>query len=92
MINKNKNPRAELLKSYIHRLNEGESLESVRKDFVEAFEMVEASEIAIAEQEMIQDGMPISEVQNYAIFTLPSSMDYVKNRLPMPTKRPSVFC
>lgn len=63
MINKNKNPRAELLKSYIHRLNEGESLESVRKDFVEAFEMVEASEIAIAEQEMIQDGMPISEVQ-----------------------------
>lgn len=57
------NQRAGLLKEYIARLSAGEDLESVRKDFVENFESVDAAEIAKAEQELIQGGTPVSEVQ-----------------------------
>ena len=42
----------EKIKSYLKRLGEGEDLESVRKDFVENFSEVEASEIVKAEQEL----------------------------------------
>ena len=54
----------EKIKSYLKRLGEGEDLESVRKDFVENFSEVEASEIMKAEQELIKEGTPITEVQN----------------------------
>lgn len=63
MPNVESNDHKELLKSYIRRLNEGEALESVRKDFVKEFQDVEASEIMEAEQEMIAAGAPITEVQ-----------------------------
>ncbi|MDO4621130.1 MAG: DUF438 domain-containing protein, partial [Lachnospiraceae bacterium] len=53
----------ELLKSYLKRLGAGEDLESVRKDFVEHFSEVEASEIMKAEQELMKEGTPITEVQ-----------------------------
>lgn len=49
----------EKIKSYLKRLGEGEDLESVRKDFVENFSEVEASEIMKAEQELIKEGTPI---------------------------------
>lgn len=52
-----------LLKSYIERLSQGEPLEIVRKEFVENFETVEASEIAKAEQELIASGVPVEDVQ-----------------------------
>ncbi|NLC83594.1 MAG: DUF438 domain-containing protein [Ruminococcaceae bacterium] len=55
--------RAQLLKKYITRLSDGEDLEAVRADFVENFSTVDAAEIARAEQDLIQDGMPIAEVQ-----------------------------
>lgn len=55
--------RVELLKDYIHRLNDGDSLESVREDFVANFATVDASEIAKAEQEIIAGGVPVEEVQ-----------------------------
>ncbi len=51
------------LKSYLKRLGEGEDLEQVRKDFVDKFSEVEASEIMKAEQELIKEGTPITEVQ-----------------------------
>ena len=53
----------EKIKSYLKRLGEGEDLESVSKDFVENFSEVEASEIMKAEQELIKEGTPITEVQ-----------------------------
>ena len=58
-----KQNRKLLLKSYIDRLTQGESLESVREEFVENFKTVEASEIARAEQELIEAGVPIEDVQ-----------------------------
>ena len=51
------------LKAYLKRLNQGESLESVRADFVENFSDVDPSEIMQAEQEMIKEGTPLTEVQ-----------------------------
>lgn len=55
--------RKQLIKSYIDRLSQGEDLEVVRKEFVENFKSVDASEIAQAEQELIQGGVPVKDVQ-----------------------------
>lgn len=55
--------RTDLLKAYLHRLGEGEDLESVRKDFVAKFSDVDASEIMQAEQELMAEGTPVEEVQ-----------------------------
>lgn len=53
----------EQLKAYLKRLGDGEMLEDVRADFVRDFGEVEASEIMQAEQELLQEGTPLSEVQ-----------------------------
>ncbi len=55
--------RTEQLKIYLKRLGEGEDLENVRTDFVREFGDVEASEIMQAEQELMKEGTPLSEVQ-----------------------------
>lgn len=62
-IEKGREDRKLLIKSYIDRLSQGEDLDIVREEFVENFETVEASEIAIAEQELIQSGVPLEDVQ-----------------------------
>ena len=67
-IEKERESRKLLIKSYIQRLSKGESLESVQKEFVENFKTVEASEIAIAEQELIKEGAPVDEVQRLCDF------------------------
>lgn len=55
--------RTEELKTYLKRLGAGEKLEDVRADFVRDFGAVEASEIMQAEQELMKEGTPLSEVQ-----------------------------
>ena len=55
--------RKEQLKAYLKRLGDGEMLEDVRADFVRDFGEVEASEIMQAEQELLKEGTPLSEVQ-----------------------------
>lgn len=55
--------RTEQLKAYLKRLGDGEKLEDVRADFVRDFGEVEASEIMQAEQELLKEGTPLSEVQ-----------------------------
>lgn len=55
--------RTEQLKGYLRRLGNGENLESVRADFVKEFSDVEASEIMKAEQELLSQGTPLTEVQ-----------------------------
>ena len=55
--------RTEQLKAYLRRLGDGEDLEAVRADFVREFGEVEASEIMKAEQELLKEGTPLSEVQ-----------------------------
>ena len=55
--------RTEQLKIYLRRLGDGEDPETVKADFVREFGEVDASEIMKAEQELIQEGTPITEVQ-----------------------------
>ena len=55
--------RQAMLREYITRLNGGESLETVRADFVRHFEDVKAEEIAEAEQDLIKGGVPLKDVQ-----------------------------
>ena len=51
------------LKKMIMRLNQGEDLETVRADFVREFESVSVHDIVRAEQGLIDDGIPMQEVQ-----------------------------
>ena len=57
------NGRTEQLKEYLRRLGTGEALESVRADFVKQFSDVKASEIMQAEQKLLKEGTPLTEVQ-----------------------------
>ena len=54
--------RTEQIKGYLKRLGDGESLENVKKDFVKEFNDVNPIEIMEAEQALIAEGTPISEV------------------------------
>ena len=68
----------ELLKDYLKRLGNGEDLESVKKDFVQNFSDVEASEIMKAEQELIKEGtaaaiFPFSSIITHLVYVLPAS-------------------
>ncbi|WP_197407453.1 DUF438 domain-containing protein [Olsenella massiliensis] len=55
--------RTEQIKGYLRRLGAGEDLEAVRSDFVREFSDVDASEIMRAEQEILNEGTPLDEVQ-----------------------------
>ena len=55
--------RTEQLKAYLRRLGDGEDMETVKADFVREFGEVEASEIMQAEQELMKEGTPLTEVQ-----------------------------
>lgn len=55
--------RTEQIKAYLRRLSDGESLESVRADFVRNFSDVSSEEIMQAEQGLLKDGMPLNEVK-----------------------------
>ena len=55
--------RTELLKEYVSRLSHGDSLEAVRQDFTAHFQSVDAAEIVHAEQQLLQSGTPLAEVQ-----------------------------
>ena len=59
----NREEQKKTIKDYLKRLGAGEELESVRVDFVKKFQSVDAAEIMNAEQELIKEGTPISEVQ-----------------------------
>lgn len=62
-MKKDATDRPKQIQNYLHRLSTGESLEAVRADFVKDFREVEASEIMLAEQALLQEGVPLSEVQ-----------------------------
>ena len=58
-----KEQRIKKLTEYLQRLGAGEELEEVRKDFINEFSDVQASEIMEAEQELMKQGTPLEEVQ-----------------------------
>ena len=59
----NRERRSQVLKELIRELHEGKTVEEVREKFAAEFEGVSATEISAAEQALIADGMPVSEIQ-----------------------------
>lgn len=59
----NREHRRDVLKQLITELHKGKSAEDVKQRFKETFDGVAASEISEAEQALIRDGMPVTEVQ-----------------------------
>ncbi len=55
--------RKEVIKQIISELHEGKNVDEVKQKFEEAFTGVSATEISEAEQALINEGLPISEVQ-----------------------------
>lgn len=55
--------RKAALKEVIKKLHHGESVESLTAEFGEIISKATASEIAEAEQEMITDGIPVTDIQ-----------------------------
>lgn len=51
------------IKSYLQRLNHGETLENVQADFVQECKDVDPAEIMQAEQELLREGTSIEELQ-----------------------------
>ena len=85
----NREEQKQTIKDYLKRLGAGEELESVRVDFVKKFQSVDAAEIMNAEQELIKEGTPISEVQRLCVmFILRCFMEkQEKSRSQMPQKQ-----
>lgn len=59
----NREKRKQAIKDTLRLLHEGKSVEEVQSIFREAFDGVAASEISAAEQALISEGLPVSEVQ-----------------------------
>ncbi len=59
----NRQYRQQVLKNIISQLHQGKTVEEVKQQFEEAFGGVSATEISEAEQALIAEGLPVSEVQ-----------------------------
>ena len=59
----NRERRKEAIKDMLRQLHEGKTVEEVQSIFHDAFDGVAASEISAAEQALISEGLPVSEVQ-----------------------------
>lgn len=59
----NREMRKQAIKDTLRLLHEGKSVEEVQSIFRDAFDGVAASEISAAEQALISEGLPVSEVQ-----------------------------
>jgi DUF438 domain-containing protein len=59
----NEMPNKEVLKDMIKRLHDGENFEQVKKEFGELAEHVTPADIARAEQELVDEGMELEEIQ-----------------------------
>ncbi len=59
----NREFRQNKLKEIISRLHEGKSADEVQEEFASVFKGVSAEEISQAEQALISEGLPISEIQ-----------------------------
>jgi hypothetical protein len=59
----NREYRKEVIKEVIRELHDGKTVDEVKQKFEEAFAGVLASEISEAEQSLISEGLPVSEVQ-----------------------------
>jgi DUF438 domain-containing protein len=70
----------EVLKDMIKRLHDGENFEQVKKEFGELAENVTPADIARAEQELVDDGMELEEIQRLCEVHLSLFKDTLKDQ------------
>ncbi|NLJ33514.1 MAG: DUF438 domain-containing protein [Firmicutes bacterium] len=59
----NREYRQKILKELIMELHDGKSVEEVKERFAEAIEGITTAEISAMEQSLIEEGMPVEEIQ-----------------------------
>lgn len=59
-----KEKRKEMMKTLIRRIHEGEDAERIKREFMEVLKSTTPEEIAVVEQELIEEGLPREEVLN----------------------------
>ncbi len=59
----NREYRKKVIKDLLHKLHKGQTVDEVKQEFDDAFSGVSAAEISEAEQALITEGVPVSEVQ-----------------------------
>lgn len=59
----NREYRKNVIKNLLRKLHDGQTVDDVKQEFDDAFSGVSASEISEAEQALISEGLPVSEVQ-----------------------------
>jgi DUF438 domain-containing protein len=62
LINNNAQ-RQQKLKELIHKLHDGATVESVKEEFSQLTEGISPSEITEMEQALVDEGMPVEEIQ-----------------------------
>lgn len=78
------NEKKQALKEIIRSLHDGASLEEARDRFVKEFSDVSSKEIAEAEQQLINEGLAIEEVQRLCDVHSSLFKDSIKNDMPKP--------
>jgi len=56
--------RREQLKEALSRLHQGTPLEELRAEFADVLQNASASEVAQIEQDLIEEGLPVEDIQN----------------------------
>lgn len=78
------NEKKQALKEIIRSLHDGASLEAARARFIKEFSDVSSKEIAEAEQQLINEGLAIEEVQRLCDVHSSLFKDSIKNDMPKP--------
>lgn len=78
------NEKKQALKEIIKSLHDGATLEQARARFIKEFSNVSSKEIAEAEQQLINEGLAIEEVQRLCDVHSSIFKDSIKNDMPKP--------
>ncbi|HEY8390992.1 MAG TPA: DUF438 domain-containing protein [Clostridia bacterium] len=78
------NEKKQVLKEIIKSLHDGTSLEKARERFIKEFSDVSSQDIAQAEQQLINEGLAIEEVQRLCDVHSSLFKDSIKNDMPKP--------
>lgn len=82
-LHRNQNDKKEILKNLIKRLHEGVNPEEVKKEFKEAVGDITPISIAQAEEELVNEGVPVEEVHRLCDVHLAIFRDSLEKETPL---------
>jgi DUF438 domain-containing protein len=81
----NNTKKQELLKDILKGIHNGQSMDTVRENFARLVKIADAGEIALAEQMLITEGTPASEIQNLCDLHVAAVRDSLNEQQPPDT-------